>query len=341
MSSATPHCLIVGAGMAGLVAARRLAKAHWQVTVLEKSKGFGGRMATRRIGEARFDHGTQAFTLHGMFFRALIEKMQDQGLIESWCRGFLNADQQLSLDGYLRFFAAEGMNSIGKYLARDLDVRCNETVSDIALLNDALPRWQVSCNSGLQLQADALIMTPPLPQSLKLIEKLPGIDTQSSQWEQLKAVKYDPCLAVMAVLDGPSGLPEPGGLANADPMSPLKWLADNRQKGISPVEAVTVHGTAHFSRQHWKTDRDEAGKKLWEAAKAQYIQANALALQTHGWRYAEVQDPLDVNFISLPTPVPLILAGDAFGDRFHQLEGAAMSGLDAAKSLLKQSAPAS
>lgn len=43
--------------------------------------------------------------------------------------------------------------------------------------------------------------------------------------------------------------------------------------------------------------------------------------------------------MAMPTPAPLLLAGDAFGDRFHQLEGAAMSGLDAAKSLLKQYAP--
>ncbi|MFW5789075.1 MAG: FAD-dependent oxidoreductase [Spirochaetota bacterium] len=60
------HCdvPVVGAGIAGLTAARRLVDASLDVTVLDKGRGVGGRMATRRFGGATrrfggatFDHG--------------------------------------------------------------------------------------------------------------------------------------------------------------------------------------------------------------------------------------------------------------------------------------------
>jgi len=328
----TQQAVIIGAGIAGLISARRLQKQGWQVTLLEKSKGYGGRLATRRIGEAVFDHGAQAFTVHSIFFRSLTEQMQDEGLVKDWCRGFLNADRQLSLDGYLRFYAVQGMSSLAKYVGRELDIRLHEKVLGLRSVSG---RWQVMCESGLQLEADAVILTPPLPQALQLVKKIDNLGLTPEIWERLHAVKYDPCLAVMAVLDGPSGLPEPGGLASTDPMSPIKWIADNRQKGISSQEAVTIHGTAHFSRSHWKTEREAAGQKLWQAAQGTYIQANALELQTHGWRYAQVTNPLESNSLMLNQSPPLLLAGDAFGSLQHPIEGAALSGLDAAQKLLK------
>jgi renalase len=39
----------VGAGLAGLICAQKLQRAGYQVAVLEKSRGLGGRLATRRV----------------------------------------------------------------------------------------------------------------------------------------------------------------------------------------------------------------------------------------------------------------------------------------------------
>src|SRR5579862_200717 len=50
---------IIGAGMAGLAAARTLTAAGCRVVIYEQSKAVGGRVATRRIEGCILDHGAQ------------------------------------------------------------------------------------------------------------------------------------------------------------------------------------------------------------------------------------------------------------------------------------------
>ena len=51
---------IVGAGICGLAAAAELAAAGREVAVFDKSRGIGGRLATRRVDAMSFDHGAPA-----------------------------------------------------------------------------------------------------------------------------------------------------------------------------------------------------------------------------------------------------------------------------------------
>ena len=72
--------LIVGAGISGLMAARELKKNGYQVLVLDKGRGLGGRMATRRMGGARLDHGAQFMTARQPAFAAIIEEALAAGV---------------------------------------------------------------------------------------------------------------------------------------------------------------------------------------------------------------------------------------------------------------------
>jgi len=69
--TAHPSVLVVGAGLSGVLAARGVA-ATAEVTVVEKSRGVGGRLATRRLGPATFDHGAQFFTAQSPVFTSLV-----------------------------------------------------------------------------------------------------------------------------------------------------------------------------------------------------------------------------------------------------------------------------
>ena len=71
-----PRVVVVGAGAAGLSAARQLGD-RYEVVVFDKARGVGGRMATRRLGDATFDHGAQFLTAHDPGVRG--------PTVEEWC----------------------------------------------------------------------------------------------------------------------------------------------------------------------------------------------------------------------------------------------------------------
>ena len=119
-------CIVVGAGISGLLAASALQREGWDVTVLDKGRGVGGRMATRRVGEGTFDHGAQFFTVRGERFAGLVEGWLGAGVATEWTRGFADAYGRPNEDGHPRYRGAEGMTSIPKYISRGLDVRTGE-----------------------------------------------------------------------------------------------------------------------------------------------------------------------------------------------------------------------
>ena len=65
---------VVGAGLAGLAAARALVAADRAVDLFEKSRGTGGRVATRRALGTTFDHGAQYFTVRDSGFSAALAR---------------------------------------------------------------------------------------------------------------------------------------------------------------------------------------------------------------------------------------------------------------------------
>ena len=62
------YVAVIGAGMAGIGAARLLADAGFRVVVFDKSRGMGGRCATKRWEGHSVDHGAQYFTMRDADF---------------------------------------------------------------------------------------------------------------------------------------------------------------------------------------------------------------------------------------------------------------------------------
>jgi renalase len=112
MSERTPTCVVVGAGISGLLAARELTAVGWRVVVLDKGRGVGGRMATRRVGDGWFDHGAQFFTVRSERFQRLVSSWLESDIVEEWSRGFADAKGTQNEDGYPRYRGSEGMASV-------------------------------------------------------------------------------------------------------------------------------------------------------------------------------------------------------------------------------------
>lgn len=319
--------LIVGAGIAGLMAARTLQAAGKEVIVVDKGRGVGGRMATRRVGAAVIDHGAQFFTVRTDRFAAHVPEWLARGLVTEWTRGFANAEGIWQNDGYPRYCCVNGMSAVPKYLAEGIDVRTGVRVSSISHNEGG---WNLLFEDGATLNGESLILTPPVPQSLDLLRD-GQVELRQNAGEALKSIVYDPCLAVLAVLDSPSALPEPGGVQIDS--EPIRWIADNTRKGISPAAyAVTIHGAPDFSREHWEQDRTAAGEILLQAAASWLGDARVTEFQVHGWRYSQPVNPYPEP--CLVVEQSLIFAGDGFGS--SRVEGAALSGLAAADALLNQ-----
>lgn len=69
------RAVVIGGGVAGLVAARRLALAGSQVVLLEAGEVLGGRVASAELGGVRIDTGAESFAVRGGVVRALVDEL--------------------------------------------------------------------------------------------------------------------------------------------------------------------------------------------------------------------------------------------------------------------------
>ncbi len=81
MAGVNTDVLIVGAGLAGLMAANALQNQGRQVTVVDKGRSVGGRLATRRMGPGRADYGAQFFTVRTETFQSWVDRWVPASLV--------------------------------------------------------------------------------------------------------------------------------------------------------------------------------------------------------------------------------------------------------------------
>lgn len=316
--------LVMGAGISGLLCATILQDSGASVRVVDKGRGPGGRMSTRRMSGGRLDHGAQFFTVRTPEFVPYVNRWLSAGIVREW---FRKASWDSDPGGHPRYCGLNGMSDAPKALASELDLELSIRLTDVSWSPKG--GWLCIAEGGREFAAANLILTAPVPQSLELL-KGSGIDFPDTDIGRLRKIDYEPSLAALMVLEGPSGLPDPGGIKLSK--GPLSWLGDNTQKGISPDRfTVTAHSTEEFAREHWDSEDGVRMPLLIDAAK-EYLQSPVVDAAIHRWRYNVPLNPWnDGKGYYWSEEFGLGLAGDGFGG--PRVEGSALSGIRLGNSL--------
>lgn len=346
-ASPTPrHIAVVGAGMAGLTCARTLAQAGHRVTLLDKSRGVGGRMSTRDTPFGGFDHGAQYFTVRDPRFQLALATTAAP--VQHWATstvrvldplGQVLATTTPTPDPL--WVAAPGMKDLAKHWAQGLTshqgaaLLLDHQVKRVE--RDALQtkRWQLrteSADGAVQVLGgfDQVVLAMPQPQTLALL-KTSGLATRLQK--TIATVTTAPCWTLMVAypLAVQTGAAPWGPYWSAARSSHhrISWLARETSKpGRGGVERWTVQASPAWSSEHLEDDADRvAGKLLKGFSEITGIRATPGHAVAHRWRYAQTQTPLGQPCIWDAT-AGLGLCGDwCLG---HRVEDAFVSGLELA-----------
>lgn len=314
---------VVGAGLAGLSAARTVADHGWEVEVFEKSRGTGGRLATRRIDDLAFDIGAQYFTVRDPRFRRWVDAWQQDGLVQAWQGRIQVLKRSTSSAPITRYVGVPRMTAISRHLTQDLSVHFQTRVTRLVREGKG---WQIETEGEKSANPyHAIILAVPPVQAAALLEDAPDIQTQTA------SVDTNPCWTVMAGFDRPLPLPYDGLFANS-PI--LDWAARNSSKPGRPAfESWVLHASTDWSTTHLEWDAPDIRVTLLRA----FFDVTGLdplpaqRLEAHRWRYARTLAPLTSGCL-WDADRRLAVCGDwCHGAR---VEGAVLSGMAAAGRLL-------
>lgn len=279
--------VIIGAGMAGLACARRLADAGLAAIVLDKGRGIGGRVATRRVGDLQFDHGAQYVNAHDAGFAAVLHSLGDS--VAGWQDG----------TGRTHNVGVPGMSAIPKALGVGLDIRQNARVARLVQDGDG---WMLKLVTSA-MRAAQVVVTVPAPQVADLL------GAEHLLAAAVAPVRLAPCLTLMAAVTAPAPF-----ITRQDADDPLAWIAQDSAKPGRPQGQDTL----------WVAQADEAFSRAHLEDTPTEIAAHMLPLlcdrlgvtpdqvthaEAHRWRYARVTQALGQPFLCSPDAT-LYLGGD-------------------------------
>jgi predicted NAD/FAD-dependent oxidoreductase len=303
---------ILGAGLAGLAAARRLAAAGLNPVLFDKGRAAGGRLATRRSGAFAFDHGAQYLKAADPGFAAALRAA--------------GAEPWAATGGLV---GVPGMSALPRALAAGLDLRAGRQVVALERKGEGWRVCHADARAGGAAQQDgpfdAVLCTFPAPQAAAVLAApAPALAARAA------AVPFRACWTLMAAF--PSRLPLPDTLET--PSDAIGWAArDSAKPGRDhAAECWVVQAGPAWTAANLELPADAArGLLLAELARLAGPLPEPLHAEAHRWRFAIANTPLGEACL-WDAPLRLGLAGDwCLGDR---AEAAWASGNAAAEALL-------
>jgi renalase len=331
------NTLIIGTGTAGLTCAQQLTRSGQTPTLIDKSKGLGGRLATRRLNNTHADHGVCYLKPKSESFGRWIDALVDDGILRIWTDRIHHLDRSFILQEPIKiapcYASPQGATAIAKHLAKGLTIIPDRRVTHLELIPNG---WRVTATNGTDqdsIDARQIVFAIPPAQVLELIESIAPIQVVNP----LKTVEFAPSITAIATYPAEL-LPAAEALSwrgiQCDDAE-LGWIGLDSSKQLKPTKPViVVQSSAEFADRYFdESDLNSVGQRLLDRAAnlADWI-AKPELVQVHRWRYAFAKTPLKERFVDVGNG--LYLCGDwCGGDR---VESAYFSGLAIAAHLARK-----
>jgi predicted NAD/FAD-dependent oxidoreductase len=317
-----PRIAVIGAGAAGASCAASLLSAGFDVVVFDKSRGVGGRMATRRAHwtdtegrtrSAEFDHGAPHFDVSRPRFRAVVDRAAARGCVAPWRERVYAAFPAARIRH--RVVPVPNMPAFCGHLLDGVPLRLGHAVTRLHRMPDG---WQlILADGGSAGRFDQVVVALPPVQAALLLAG------HHDDWANaLAAVRMAPCWTLMAVTDDvdwpwDAAEPERGPLARVA-RSDRK---PGRRSGDDTAPASTgwvAHATAAWSADHAEDDPASVRDALCAALERLLPGSQPRRWHhagVHRWRYATLAQAAAGGFECWwNAALGLGVCGDSFGD---------------------------
>jgi hypothetical protein len=341
---------VVGAGMAGIVAARTLVQAGHRVTVFEQTQAVGGRMSSFQTVFGSFDYSAQYFTVRDPRFETALRQVPGTlELVRPWSANAVRVldDQGRLVEAALphrepHFVATPHMSSLIEHWAAPLaeagGLNCNCPIGQIAGDARHPKKLQLHVRNSKQIWQgfDGVILALPHASATDLLRRSQGKQSSSLISKTIAPVEVAPCWSLMLAYPNAS---QPG-LAYLGPQwnvarsthHRIAWLARESSKPArNRIERWTVQASPAWSKEHLADSPDRVASKLLRAfSEITGIRAEPGYVQAHLWPSAQTIKPLGQSFV-WDAKAGLGTCGD--WHLGHRVEDAFVSGLELALSL--------
>lgn len=316
---------MLGAGIAGVACARVLVDAGHEVTILDRGRTPGGRMASRRLRDTGtacdgriVDYGASYFTAGEDGFTSVVNDWTAGGLARAWTDTFHVYEPGGIVGvrtGPVRYAAPEGLRSLVEDLSTGLPaIQQQREVTQVSTTKD-----------GVLVDGDAfdrVAACMPMPQAQRFIptDLLPE-DTPA--WE--------PVIAVTMVFSERTWAQIDGVFVNDDPV--LTWIADDGSRRGDQAPVLVAHVNPVLAAAHLD---DPSGVSPYAVATVrQVLDIEALPdwVWAHRWSIARpIEARSEACWVHPTTPIGY--AGDAWAGK-PRVESAWLSGTALGHALIR------
>jgi renalase len=313
---------IIGAGFSGLVLANELkTNRNFEITFFEKSRGIGGRMATRYNEKWEFDHGTPFFEAKNSQFVNFLQPLIQSDIIAKWRPKITNNSMIHINDDIEYYIGTPKINSLPKALSNGFNIQFETKITKMERQEN---KWHLTDDQSRKYGGfDFIITSTPPAQTYDI---LPDSCSYKGTLPTYEMLPQFVCLFGFDELK-----------TNFDIMqvqnSKIETIVLNHTKnGRSSKPSVVVYSSVKWSEENVNMDKNEVGRELLSELE-HLLNTTPQMIQTHRWLYSRPKAKSDLLTL-VDHNLNIFSCGDWLST--GTIEGAFLSGIKTINHILEK-----